>query len=262
MKAISDKICNRHPSWLHVIASEDSYCVMTTGRGEMEMSASPYDGFNLCHYTGDDPDHVKTCRNLLASAIGVEPDRIVVPRQTHSVNVAVIDSLPIDMEELEDVDGIVTTLRGVAIGVSTADCVPVILVDEVVGVIGAFHAGWRGAVGGIVENGVGRMVELGASAGRIRAFVGPAICVNCFEVGDEVASRFPEECVVRYDDGRRPHVDLPGYVMHVLRNAGVSSCNIEPFSYECCTRCHPSRYFSARAIGVDSGRNFTFVMLR
>lgn len=97
---------------------------------------------------------------------------------------------------------------------------------------------------------------------RTLAFIGPSICVDCFEVGEEVAARFPEECVVRYADGRRPHVDLPGYVWTVLCEAGLRRANVRPFDKACCTRCHPDRYFSARSIGVESGRNFTFVMLK
>lgn len=250
---------NGNRSWLKVIADLGSYKVMFTSRGDAR-SASAYSGFNICHYTGDSVSHIIDCRRRLAEAVGVDVDRIIVPRQTHSVKVAVVSSLPVDDTALEGVDGIVSILNKVVIGVSTADCVPVILVDETTGVVAALHAGWRGAVGGIVREGVGRMKELGAVPERTMAYIGPSICVDCFEVGEEVAEKFPDECVVRYDDGRRPHVDLPRYVVLMLEQEGVQSCNIKSFTKNICTRCHPDQYFSARALGVESGRNYTFVI--
>lgn len=253
---MNDSSCH----WLLCLADEPSYCVMSTSRGEPTAASSPYGEFNLCHYTGDSPAHVAQCRRLLAEALGIGEDRIVVPRQVHSAEVAVIESLPVGEGALEGVDAVVTKLTKVAVGVSTADCVPVIVADADAGIVAAIHAGWRGAVGGVVGNTLRVMTGLGADTGRMRAYIGPAICVGCFEVGEEVASRFPESCVVRFSDGRRPHVDLPAYVALELRRGGVSEENIEPFTQDSCTRCHPLRYFSARASGVESGRNFTFVM--
>lgn len=249
------------PQWLNVIADRPGYKVIFTSRGDVGDGCSAYGGFNICHYTGDSLESVGSCRRSLAAAVGVEDENIIVPRQTHSVNVAVVDSLPVCDGRLEGVDGVVTILNKVAIGVSTADCVPVILIDADAGVSAALHAGWRGAVGGIVAEGLRKMAGLGADLRRIEAYIGPAICVDCFEVGEEVASRFPEQCVVRYSDGRRPHVDLPGYVALALEREGVMAGKISRFTRDYCTRCHPDRYFSARAIGVDSGRNFTFVIM-
>lgn len=253
--------CN-FPEWFEVIADEPSYIVACTTRGVLDDAPSPYGTFNICHYTGDDMDGVRKCRSLLADWLGVSPDCLIVPRQTHSVDVTVVNELPVRPEAVEGVDGVATILKDVVVGVSTADCVPVILVDAEAGVAAAIHAGWRGAVGGVVQNGIRRIKELGADMARTLAFIGPSICVDCFEVGEEVAARFPEECVVRYADGRRPHVDLPGYVRTALCEAGLREANVRPFDKACCTRCHPDRYFSARSIGVESGRNFTFVMLK
>lgn len=252
-------VCNSNHSWLNVIADRGAYKIMFTSRGA-GCGSSAYGGFNICHYTGDSVSHVADCRRNLAEALGVDAHRIIVPRQTHSVNVALINSFPTDDATLEGVDGVVSILNKVVIGVSTADCVPVILVDEIAGVVAALHAGWRGAVGGIVREGVSRMMETGAAPDRIMAYIGPSICVDCFEVGEEVAGKFPDECVVRYDDGCRPHVDLPRYVALMLKQEGIKDCNITPFAKNLCTRCHPEQYFSARALGVESGRNYTFVI--
>ena len=257
-------MCEREklmPDWLNVIADEPDYSVMFTSRGTVGVDAGHYDGFNVCHYTGDDPAHIESCRMDLSETTGIEKDCWVIPRQTHSTVVRVIDGTPADLD-FEGVDGVVTSLRGLAVGVSTADCIPLIMVDPVAGVIAAIHAGWRGAVGGIVEAGVDAMERLGADVSRIRTYFGPAICVDCFEVGEEVAVRFPEECIVRFSDGRRPHVDLPAYVRRELLRCGLSPENVGHFDNHLCTRCHPLRYFSARYSGVNSGRNFTFAVLK
>lgn len=223
----------------------------TTGRA----GEGPYGDFNICHYTGDRPEHIEACRRKLARFFGTEPRRVIVPRQTHSVNVAEIadaDLLP----SLEGVDALVTRQPGVVIGVNTADCVAVALVDPVARVAGVAHAGWRGAVGGILAATVEAMCRLGAVPAQIHATLAPAIGPCCFEVGEEVAAQFPEETVIRRA-GAKPHVDLPAYVCRELRRAGVTSITE---SGEC-TRCHPDRYFSARASGINTGRNFTCLML-
>lgn len=225
-----------------------------TFRGE--ISVSPYSGFNVCHYTGDMPEHVDASRRMLSQAIGLPLEAIVVPRQTHSVNCMTVKGIPVSASDLEGVDGLVTDIKNVAIGVSTADCVPVLMADPTHGVIGVAHAGWRGAVGGVVQNTLVSMIQLGAVASDIVVRFGPSIMSCCFEVGEEVAAYFPECNVVRRPGGR-PHVDLQGYVVDVLKREGVT--DIVP-SHEC-TRCQPSRYFSARALGIESGRIFSFLYL-
>lgn len=235
---------------------------MFTSRGDTDgAAATPYSEFNLCHYTGDTQRHVAECRGRLAAWLGVSEDNIVVPRQTHSAEVRFIGSVPVGPDLIEGVDALVTTLKGVAIGVSTADCVPVALVDDNAGVAGVAHAGWRGALGGVVLRLVEEMLRRGADLSGLRAFFGPAICSGCFEVGEEVAAHFPDEYVVRKPEWPRPHVDLPGFVAGQLRGIGLSPGHVVPFTPDLCTRCHPERYFSARKSGVESGRNFTFVIL-
>lgn len=246
--------------WLNVIADEPTYSVMFTSRGEVTSPDDPYAGFNICHYTGDDMRHVEACRRELIEKTGVND--WVIPRQTHSTSIRIINEFPVEQSAIDGVDGLVTRLKGVAIGVSTADCAPVIMVDSYAGIIGAVHAGWRGAVNGIVANGVSAMLSLGARAERIKVYFGPAICVDCFEVGEEVADCFPAECVRRFSNCSRPHVDLPAFVCHELLRCGLLQDNIKEFDRNLCTRCRPDRYFSARYSGVNSGRNFTFAVLK
>lgn len=246
---------------IEVLISGDGFTAYITNRGEVKDKNDPYDGFNICQYTGDSPGHIASCRRMLCDKLGVDDNSLIMPRQTHSTNVLTIDKLPVDPRLLDGVDGLVTHLKNVVIGVSTADCVPVVLADGKAGVIGVAHAGWRGAVGGVIKNIVAEMVRLGADVKMIKAALGPSICVECFEVGEEVASEFPQCCVVRRKGWKRPHADLQRYVTDELVGCGVQKDNITPFLSENCTRCHPDKYFSARRLGIKSGRMHTLVKM-
>ena len=234
---------------------DDSSLFAATTRRETDMPENAYAGFSLCHYTGDSPEHFKACRNELADYLGIDSRKIIIPRQTHGTKVAVIDRLQFDSEELQGVDALVTNLSDVAIGINTADCVPILIADTGNNLIAAVHAGWRGVVGGIIETTISEMARLGGEPSKMEAWIAPCIHRECFEVGEEVACSFPESCVDRNYAGN-PHVDLPKAVRLQLEQAGLNRINEDPD----CTRCHPDRYFSARAHTVNSGRNFTFIL--
>ena len=199
----------------------------STMRGdEAYDSNGAYAGFNVCHYTGDAPAHVADCRRELAAYIGTDVNRLVIPRQTHSVNVAVIgDRLPC----LEGVDALVTTRDDVALVVNTADCLPVVFNDSRRGVIAIAHAGWRGLYDGILAATVAEMARLGAVPRDIRVAIGPCICGACYEVDEALRAAAITEL-------QRCGIDLTG-----ISDSGV------------CSRCD-GRLFSARRQGVRSGR--------
>ena len=242
----------------------------STTRGQVEGS-NPYSGVNLCDYVGDDALRVLDARLTLAMQLGVDLDDLVMPRQTHSCRVAVIDerfrTLDIDQQEaaLEGIDALVTKLQDVVIGVNTADCVPIVLADDHAGVIAVAHAGWRGTVGLIAKTVVEEMCRQGARADRIQAAMGPSICQQCFEVGDEVVEAFKkahfnlEEIVVRDAATGKAHIDLRAANRAVLVSAGVPVDNIVISPH--CSRCEPERFFSARRLGINSGRTFTGIHL-
>ena len=237
-----------------------------TTRGEVD-GRNHYSGVNLCDYVGDDALRVLDARIMLAMQLGVDLDAVVMPRQTHSCHVGVIDThfmdRDIDQQEqaLEGVDALVTTLLGVVIGVNTADCVPIVLADEAASVIAVAHAGWRGTVGRIARAVVEEMCRQGARANRIQASMGPSICQNCFEVGDEVVeafkkARFDMDAIVARDASTgKAHIDLRAANREVLVAAGVPAGNIILSQH--CSRCEHGRFFSARRLGIDSGRTFT-----
>lgn len=234
----------------------DVFVAGTTRRVDISDVSAPYAGFSLCTYTGDDDSHTMECRHCLADVLRIPSENIIAPRQTHSANVLVYKGGEC---VIEDVDAIVCDTPGFAIGINTADCVPLLFVDSDARVIGAAHAGWRGALSGIVSGTVAKMKSLGANPERIEVFIGACIHVECFEVGEEVAAQFPHDCVSR-DYGDKPHVDLVRAVLLELLAAGIRDANI--VVVKDCTHCNTHLYFSARRLGVRSGRNFTFIMLK
>ena len=227
------------------------------------IEGNSYSGFNACHYTGDTDEHVAQCREQLCAMLGIDRDNLIIPRQTHSLNVAVIDTIPFNAEKLENVDAIVTTLSGVAIAINTADCVPLVFADDMNKVIGVAHSGWKGTVGRIASKTVATMLECGASLSHIKVAMGPCICGDCFEVGYEVVEQFvnngfDSSQVILNHYQPRPHIDLPQACRQALIEIGIRDENIQLPTH--CSRCNPQKFFSARRLGINSGRTLTVVM--
>lgn len=235
---------------------------MSTQRGDNTIETDGYSGFNACDYTGDDVAHVESCRKKLCDTMNIKRCALIIPRQTHSLNVAVIDKTPFDSARLYNVDALVTALPGVALAINTADCVPIVLADTEAGIIGAVHSGWKGTVGRIVAQAIDKMVSLGADASRIVAAMGPCICGNCFEVGDEVVEQFraaglaSDRIILTREP--RSHIDLPQACRATLLECGLRGDNIVMPTV--CSRCDPERYFSARRMGINSGRTLSVII--
>lgn len=229
---------------------------------DTDTPENPYSGFSICHYTGDSGSHIEECRDRLCLELGVSREALIVPRQTHSANVAVIDRIPTDIMRLNDTDALVTKLHGVVLCINTADCVPVVFYDPVHGVIGAAHSGWRGTVARISVATVEAMCKEGAEPAYIYAAMGPSICVECFEVGEEVAQEFRDNFQdekITTHHSPRPHIDLPRAIAVSLIKAGIPARQIA-YPTEC-SRCSPDRLFSARHQGVASGRTLTAIYM-
>lgn len=251
-----DNHAHLSPVWL--VTDTNVVTAGTTRRAICCDTGNPYAGFSVCHYTGDNPRKVSSCRTQLAWLTSNKRDRIVIPWQTHSVNVHTVTPANLNDIYPADCDALVTSVPDIMIGVNTADCVPVLMYDPINLVVGAAHAGWRGAVNGILRNTIQAMCEIGAHRNALHAIICPAIGVECFEVGEEVACLFPEKFVNR-NYSERPHIDLPGYVKYCLVQGGVPVRNIQ--HTDICTRCNYTSYFSARKLGINSGRNFSFIRL-
>ena len=245
----------------------DNIVAFSTKRGEPQGN---YGDFNITHYCGDADKHVKYCRTELCNQFGISDNALILPQQTHGSNILNVDKsfFPLCDEErnqkLYGIDAVVTSLPRVCIGVSTADCVPVLLYDEDKGVIAAIHAGWRGTVQKIVEKTINYMTaEFSTSPKNIKAVIGPSISVDAFEIGDEVYERFNAEgfdmdkIAIRRD---KWHIDLWETNRILLINCGVDIENIHLSGI--CTYTNHQEFFSARRLGINSGRIFNGIMIK
>ncbi|MBR4552429.1 MAG: peptidoglycan editing factor PgeF [Bacteroidaceae bacterium] len=227
------------------------------------VSKGSYSSFNVCHYVEDNPQHVAHNRQLLAGALGLATNQIVFPRQTHSTNILLCDSTT-SSSQLEGVDALITKQRGLCIGVNTADCIPILLYDPVNHAAAAIHAGWRGTVGHIAYLTVHAMQKhFGSDLRQVRAFIGPGISCKAFEVGDELPEIFVQagfslnEIACRIND--RWHIDLPLANSLDLKAAGIPLENITCSNL--CTFFGHERFFSARRLGIHSGRIYTGIVI-
>ena len=207
------------------------------------VSTGAYDSLNCAATSGesggsDSLENVTENRIRACSAVGVWPGALVTMRQVHGSNVAVLgkdhEGSPADagiqQREPREADALVTETSGIALGLLTADCAPVLLVDPQVGIIGAAHAGWRGALAGVLASVVGVMETLGAKPSRIQAVIGPAIGPGSYEVGPE----FPAPFLAQDNDNEaffsdasgQLRFDLPGYIAARLLDSGVRALDL------------------------------------
>ncbi|MEU3826585.1 peptidoglycan editing factor PgeF [Streptomyces sp. NPDC029080] len=186
------------------------------------VSAAPYEELNLGGAVGDDPDAVRTNRELAAKTLGLDPARVVWMNQVHGSDVAEVDG-PWTTRVVPEVDGLVTATRDLALAVLTADCVPVLLADPVAGVVAAAHAGRPGMVQGIVPAAVDAMKSLGADPARIVARTGPAVCGRCYEVPETMRAEVAavEPAAYAETSWGTPAVDVSAGVHAQLDRLGV-----------------------------------------
>lgn len=225
-------------------------------------STGIFASLNTSMSSGDDLNRVAQNRSQAVETLGFHPASLATVSQVHSSAVLVLTKPPCGNETA---DAMVTNVSGVTLGILTADCVPILLADPHAGVIGAAHAGWRGAVDGIVAATVDAMIGLGADPARITAAVGPAISRANYEVGPQFAAdllaQYPEaESRITRPDGGREHFDLPGFVGDRLHSAGVGRIH----DLGICTYAQPDRYFSHRRAtheGITTGRQIALIGL-
>jgi hypothetical protein len=220
------------------------------------VSAGIYASLNCGLGSGDDPEAVHENRARAAERVGVARAALATNYQVHGITVVTVEGVS-PHEERPRADAMVTKTRGVALGILTADCVPVLFADAEAGVVGAAHAGWRGAVSGVLEATVTTMVALGATPRRIRAGFGPAIAQASYEVGPE----FPAPFLAQDPDHARffaPaangkfHFDLPGYVGARLGRLGIGAVATTGGD----TFADAERFFSYRRTCLGGARDY------
>ncbi len=234
----------------------------------------PYAGFNVTPYTGDLPSHVRSCQQRLADYLRIPLGNLVIPHQTHGTRCAIITPQLLASKNreaaLDDIDAVITDMPEVCIGVSTADCLPILLYDAATGAVGAVHAGWRGTVARIVVLTIARMYEaFGTQSSDLRCILGPCIGPSAFEVHDDVYDAFHQagfpmaQVATRITSpgartARKWYINLWGANGWLLQRVGVLAQNITVAGV--CSYTEYNRFFSARRLGIKSGRTFTGIL--
>ncbi|WP_170466688.1 peptidoglycan editing factor PgeF [Ruegeria arenilitoris] len=227
-------------------------------------SSGIFAGLNCGYGSSDQTEAVSVNRQRVAAAMEVEPDALVGVHQVHSPTVLTVDG-PINGDKPK-ADAVVTATPGLALTILTADCQPVLFADPDANVIGAAHAGWRGALDGVLEATLDAMESLGAKRGSTIAVIGPTISQSAYEVGPDFLDAFVAESPdnLRFfanGTGDRLQFDLPAFGLHKLRQAGVGQAEWTRH----CTYSDPDRFYSYRrsthAKEADYGRLISAIKL-
>jgi len=234
-------------------------------------SVGNYASFNLSPFSGDDMSAVFENQSKLAEWLGIDADKIILPFQTHGTEVKEITDRFFELADeekrdyLSGVDAIFTRIQKVCIGISTADCVPILFYDPTKHVVAAAHAGWRGTCGEIAEKTINALVEAyHCQPSDILVTIGPSISAKVYDVGQEVVDNFesagfeiPEIVEIR---NKSIYLDLWKANEQSLLKAGITAENIEVAGI--CTFTEHERFFSARRLGIKSGRLLSGIMLK
>ena len=257
-----------HPELRYYDFGEGVTAFSSTRRGG--YSKGNYGEFNINRYCGDKPETIAQNREALCELLKISDNRLLMPHQVHLTEVVAIDETFLNLsageqqQQLEGVDALMTDVSNVCIGVSTADCIPVLLYDPEHQAVCAIHAGWRGTVQRIVEVAVDKMMKVyGSQPHKVMAQIGPGISLDSFEVGDEVYEAFEKAgfemtAISRHDE--KWHIDLPLCNRLQLEAVGVPRHQVSVVSD--CTFKQPDIWFSARRLGISSGRIFTGILLK
>lgn len=237
------------------------------------VSEGKFSTMNFTFTRGDNPDHVMENYRRMAKALGVDYRRMVLGHQTHTINVRTVTEADegkgiVSERDYQDVDGLITNVPGITLVTFYADCVPLYLVDPVHKAIGLSHSGWRGTVNRMGRATIEAMTEAyGTKAEDLIACIGPSICQDCYEVGDEVAGEFKkafekkfwEELLLDKQSGKY-QLNLWRANQIILEEAGVPESQIHVA--DICTHCNPDYLFSHRTMGNERGNLAAFLSLK
>ena len=232
------------------------------------VSAGHLASMNIGTHRGDDPENVRRNYEILANAIGFDPQKAVLTKQTHTDKIFAVGQAQwgagLFAPELPECDGLITNTPGTALVVFTADCTPVLLHDPVTGAVGAVHAGWRGTAADIAGKAVEKMADtFGCRPENIRAAIGPNIGQCCFETDKDVPQAMAQaygQAALDYvrAQGQKYYVNLKEINALALRRAGVRRIAIAPH----CTCCAPERFWSHRRVGQNRGSQGAIIVCK
>ena len=253
-------------------ASQGRVVAFSTTR-EGGCSTGAYASLNCTAYTGDNLACVERNQQLLSDMLPYPPQELVIPYQTHGTSCLTIDETYLNasaeqkQKMLQGVDALTTNHADICLCISTADCIPVLIYDQTHHAAAAIHAGWRGTVQRIVSQTLQQMQQRYGTEGKgCIACIGPGILLQAFETGDEVyeafaAAGFPmSQLSYRHPSTQKYHLDLPAANLLQLQEFGIPIAQIEQSGI--CTYTQHDRFFSARRLGIKSGRILSGIMLR
>lgn len=233
------------PYWRPGTPHAATVLLFSTRRGG--VSRAPFDSLNLGKSTADDPAAVATNRSRLLGEVQLAPARLATAGQVHGTRVVRVEA----PGHHPACDALVTREPDVVLAVTTADCMPILY--HAPGVVGAAHSGWRGTADGMPRAALEAVCTLaGCAPDAVEVAIGPAIRGCCYEVSEEVATRFPDAAVRPTDT--RPRLDLPTAARLALIAAGVREANLHDTG--ACTSCEPSFYYSHRRDHGLTGRHW------
>ncbi|NDV46227.1 peptidoglycan editing factor PgeF [Paludibacter sp. 221] len=256
----SSELLNGFPELIHL---------STTRAGG--ASTGDYRSFNLSPYTGDNPAHYTENKNILCERAGISPERLIIPFQTHGNEIREINESFFQMDEsaktdyLYGVDALFTNEKNICIGVTTADCVPLLFYDKHKHVVAAVHAGWRGTCLRIAEKVINTFREkYNSNPHDIYVTIAPSISADAYEVGEELTSNFeqagfPVSKIFRKTENKY-HLDLWKANKWLLTENDIPEAQIETAGI--CTYTNHKDFFSARRLGIRSGRMLTGIMMK
>ena len=232
------------------------------------ISRPPYNSLNLGTNTDDSPHNVEGNRSLLARAFGIEQDRLLTVSQNHGSDILVIDAPNDDLGHFAGIeaDAIITNQPGIMIGVTVADCVPVLLFDPVKKVIAVVHAGWKGTAARITAQAVEGMIKIfGSTPKNLRAAIGPCIQSCCYQVDQPVKDGFKQlkvlwDAVAEPDGVGKWRLDMALANRMQLEDVGLTMDSIQTFAH--CVCCQKELFFSYRRDNGETGRQMGFIMLK
>lgn len=246
-------------------------CFVTTRHGG--CSRGDYGTLNCTPYTGDDAECVRRNQEIVCSSLPQRPKELIIPFQTHGTQALVIDTTYLQASDsernsmLQGIDALITREPGYCLCISTADCIPILLYDRKHKAIAALHAGWRGTVNYIARHTLNKMHALYGTDGKdVIACIGPGISLPAFEVGDEVYEAFrekgfPMEYISEWKpETHKHHIDLWAANRLQLLDFGIPSMQVETAGI--CTYRQHEDFFSARRLGIKSGRILSGIMIK
>ncbi len=235
------------------------------------VSKGNFSSFNITPYSGDDNDNYLQNLQILSAETNIPTENFIFPCQTHEDNVLIIDkdflhkNIEQKFQALQAIDALITSEKGYCIGVTTADCVPVLLFDAKEKIVAAVHAGWRGTQARLVQKTIAEMHKhFGSLPQNIFALIGPSISAQVYEVGPELIALFEQtgfdiHSIFEERNGKL-FLDLWEANRQMLVDSGVSATQIQISGI--CSYTQYQNFFSARRLGINSGRMYSGIMLR